>query len=215
MDAYPWRFETEPEIVLDEDEFVPAVELAGELEHVRKWPAEHWHLAFQGQLRTVSEADAELLEQPYPRRSRRGGVIHERHYTLAEASELLPHVVELIEKMRSARDRLGDRDAREALSEAGPTNGGGDPGRTVSEGFVELRDSMAGLRALRRRAARPRPRPARLPLHPRRPRGLPVLAGGRGRDRVLARARGRLRGPAAPRRWRLTSFAAPRAPRAS
>ena len=40
--------------MLDEDEFVPAVELAGELEHVRKWPAEHWHLAFQGQLRTVS-----------------------------------------------------------------------------------------------------------------------------------------------------------------
>jgi hypothetical protein len=75
-------------------------------------------------------------------------VIHERHYTLAEASKLLPNVVELIEKMRSARDRLGDRDAREALSEAGPTNGGGDPGRTVSEGFVELRDSMAKLRAL-------------------------------------------------------------------
>jgi predicted RNA-binding protein len=62
VDAYPWRFETEPEIVLDEDEFVPAAELAGELEHVRKWPAEHWHLAFQGQLRTVSDSDAELLE---------------------------------------------------------------------------------------------------------------------------------------------------------
>ena len=62
-DAYPWRFETEPEVVLDEDEFVPAAELAAELEHVRKWPAEHWHLAFQGQLRTVSAADAELLEE--------------------------------------------------------------------------------------------------------------------------------------------------------
>ena len=48
-------------MVLDEHDFVPAVELAGELEHVRKWPAEHWHLAFQGQLRTVSAADAELL----------------------------------------------------------------------------------------------------------------------------------------------------------
>jgi predicted RNA-binding protein len=60
-DAYPWRFATEPVVVLDEDDFVPAVELAGELEHVRKWPAEHWHLAFQGQLRTVSEADAALL----------------------------------------------------------------------------------------------------------------------------------------------------------
>ncbi|HYP47976.1 MAG TPA: EVE domain-containing protein [Thermoleophilaceae bacterium] len=62
-DAYPWRFETEPALVLEEAAFVPAVELAGELEHVRKWPAEHWHLAFQGQLRAVSAADAELLER--------------------------------------------------------------------------------------------------------------------------------------------------------
>ena len=62
-DAYPWRFETEPEIVLEEDEFVPAVELAAELEHVRKWPAEHWQLAFQGQLRAVSDADARVLTE--------------------------------------------------------------------------------------------------------------------------------------------------------
>ena len=71
VDAYPWRFETEPEIVLDEDDFVPAVELAGELEHVRKWPAEHWHLAFQGQLRTVPPADAELLERRLAEAARR------------------------------------------------------------------------------------------------------------------------------------------------
>ena len=38
-------------------------ELAGELDHVRKWPPEHWHLAFQGQLRTVGEADARLLRE--------------------------------------------------------------------------------------------------------------------------------------------------------
>jgi predicted RNA-binding protein len=62
-DPYPWRFETEPELVLEEDDFVLAAELAEELEHVRKWPAEHWQLAFQGQLRTVSEADSELLER--------------------------------------------------------------------------------------------------------------------------------------------------------
>lgn len=60
-DAYPWRFETEPVEVLDEERFVPAEDLAGELEHVRKWPAAHWHLAFQGQLRTVPEADSQLL----------------------------------------------------------------------------------------------------------------------------------------------------------
>jgi predicted RNA-binding protein len=60
-ESYPWRVEAEPVIVLAEEDFVPAEELAPELEHVRKWPAEHWHLAFQGQLRTISEADAELL----------------------------------------------------------------------------------------------------------------------------------------------------------
>ena len=62
-DPYPWRFHTRPEVVLDERDFVPAEDLVGELEHASKWPAEHWHLAFQGQLRTVSEADAELLER--------------------------------------------------------------------------------------------------------------------------------------------------------
>jgi hypothetical protein len=61
-DPYPWRFETEPVLVLDEDRWVPAEDLAGELEHVRKWPAEHWRLAFQGQLRRVSDADAATIE---------------------------------------------------------------------------------------------------------------------------------------------------------
>ena len=60
-DAYPWRFATEPEIVLEQEEWVPAEELATKLEHIKKWPAEHWKLAFQGQLRTVSEHDTKLL----------------------------------------------------------------------------------------------------------------------------------------------------------
>jgi hypothetical protein len=48
-------------VVLDEESFVPAEDVALQLEHVQKWPPEHWKLAFQGQLRTVSEADAKLL----------------------------------------------------------------------------------------------------------------------------------------------------------
>jgi predicted RNA-binding protein len=60
-DAYPWRLPTEPEVVLDEDAWVPAASLKDDLEHIRKWPAEHWKLAFQGQLRAVSDADATLL----------------------------------------------------------------------------------------------------------------------------------------------------------
>lgn len=60
-DAYPWRFQTEPEIVLEEDQWVPAEELSTKLEHIKKWPAEHWKLAFQGQLRTISDKDTKLL----------------------------------------------------------------------------------------------------------------------------------------------------------
>ncbi len=63
VDPYPWRFETEPVLILDDADYVPAEELAPELEHVRKWPLEHWTLAFQGQLRAVSEADAALLHE--------------------------------------------------------------------------------------------------------------------------------------------------------
>jgi predicted RNA-binding protein len=62
-ETYPWRVEAEPVVVLAEDDFVPAEKLAPELEHVRKWPLDHWHLAFQGQLRTIGEADAALLRE--------------------------------------------------------------------------------------------------------------------------------------------------------
>jgi predicted RNA-binding protein len=60
-EPYPWRVEAEPVIVLPEEGFIPAEELADRLEHVGKWPREHWHLAFQGQLRAIGAADAELL----------------------------------------------------------------------------------------------------------------------------------------------------------
>jgi predicted RNA-binding protein len=58
---YPWRVRAESVVALEEDAFVPADSLLDELEHLRKWPPEHWHLAFQGQLRTISESDAALL----------------------------------------------------------------------------------------------------------------------------------------------------------
>jgi hypothetical protein len=60
-DPYPWRFECEPELLLEPADWVPAEAVKADLEHIRKWPAEHWTLAFQGQLRTVSEHDAGVL----------------------------------------------------------------------------------------------------------------------------------------------------------
>lgn len=60
-DPYPWRFPTAPEVVLAAEDWVPAEELVETLHHVGKWPREHWKLAFQGQIRPVSEHDAGVL----------------------------------------------------------------------------------------------------------------------------------------------------------
>jgi hypothetical protein len=60
-DQYPWRFHAEPELVLDDQQWLPAEAVNHKLEHVRKWPAAHWTLAYQGQLRTISEHDTRVL----------------------------------------------------------------------------------------------------------------------------------------------------------
>ncbi len=67
---------------------------------------------------------------------------HERHYTLEQAGAALDWVRERLERMRDARERLNDKEAREALSEAAPTNGGGEPGRVISHAFLELRSAL-------------------------------------------------------------------------
>jgi hypothetical protein len=54
-------------------------------------------------------------------------------------------VAETITRLRSARAGLSDEEARDALAEAGPQNGGGSPGRLVSEAFVELRAALRQL----------------------------------------------------------------------
>ncbi len=60
-DLYPWRFDTKRGLVLDEEDWLAAERLKDRLEHIQKWPSEHWKLAFQGQIRDVSDSDADLL----------------------------------------------------------------------------------------------------------------------------------------------------------
>jgi hypothetical protein len=60
-DSYPWRFHTSPEVVLPEEDWLPAESLIDELQHIQKWPREHWTLAFQGQIRPVSDRDGDEL----------------------------------------------------------------------------------------------------------------------------------------------------------
>jgi hypothetical protein len=75
-------------------------------------------------------------------------VKHERHYTLEQANAALPWVAERIERLREAQELLTEKEARDALSEAAPGNGGGEPGQVVSEGFLALRSGLAELEAM-------------------------------------------------------------------
>jgi hypothetical protein len=75
-------------------------------------------------------------------------VRHERHYTVDQANAALPWVVERLERLRAAREGFSDEDAREALGEATPGNGGGEPGKVVSEAFLELQSAANELDAM-------------------------------------------------------------------
>jgi hypothetical protein len=75
-------------------------------------------------------------------------VNHERHYTLEQANAALGFVAERIERLRAARLQLDDEEAREALGDAAPSNGGGGPGRVVSEAFLELQRALGELQAM-------------------------------------------------------------------
>ena len=73
---------------------------------------------------------------------------HERHYTLEQANAALEFVTERLERLRENRAQLDDEEARAALSEAGPSNGGGAPGRVVSAAFVGLQRALGELQAM-------------------------------------------------------------------
>jgi hypothetical protein len=76
-----------------------------------------------------------------PRPSR----VHGRHFTVEEANAALAGVKPVLQRLRDARDLLTDEEAHGVLSEAAPTNGGGEPGTQVGEAFLEVRKLLIAL----------------------------------------------------------------------
>lgn len=66
-------------------------------------------------------------------------LVHERHFSREEANALLPQLTALLGQLQEAKDELTDTEAHEALSEAAPTNGGGEQGRQVGVAFLQVR----------------------------------------------------------------------------
>ena len=67
---YPWRVHIRPEIVLEDPDWVPAKDIAYRLDYVRKWPPEHWTLAFQGHIHALPRNDFALIEDEVARSAR-------------------------------------------------------------------------------------------------------------------------------------------------
>jgi hypothetical protein len=70
-------------------------------------------------------------------------VRHSRHYTIEEASDALPWVVEQLDNLREARESLTDEDVRNALAAGIPGNGGGTAGKHLGEAFNRLQAGIA------------------------------------------------------------------------
>ncbi len=75
-------------------------------------------------------------------------MIASRHYTVEQANAALEWVSQRIDRLRAAREGLNDEEARAALGEAAPANGGGVPGRVVSEAFLEMRSALVELQEM-------------------------------------------------------------------
>jgi predicted RNA-binding protein len=73
-EVYPHRVNIEPDVILDEDNFLDAEETALQMKHVQKWPAKNWTLAFQGNVHKIDEEDFNLL---------RGAIEHHARATAA------------------------------------------------------------------------------------------------------------------------------------
>ncbi|MDP9381588.1 MAG: EVE domain-containing protein [Chloroflexota bacterium] len=68
-EAYPHRFPIRMEVAAEPNEYVPAAELVEPMSHTKKWPAQHWRLAFQGNVHRLPAEDYELIRQAIEQRA--------------------------------------------------------------------------------------------------------------------------------------------------
>ena len=54
---YPFRVNAKPVVILSPEQYLDVKEIAPGMEFTKKWPTEHWRLAFQGNLHEIPESD--------------------------------------------------------------------------------------------------------------------------------------------------------------
>ncbi len=61
QEDYPFRVNVKPEIVLSPDQYLDVKRIAPGVQYPKKWPPEHWRLAFQGNLHRIPQEDYDLI----------------------------------------------------------------------------------------------------------------------------------------------------------
>ena len=61
-ETFPHRVEIEPNVVLDEEDYVDGYQVGPTLEYVRKWPPDRWPQAFFGMLHIIPQRDFNYIE---------------------------------------------------------------------------------------------------------------------------------------------------------
>ena len=59
---FPYRINIKPTVVLDEELFIDAHQIAPRMEYVKRWTPERWPLAFMGELHIIPRNDFALIE---------------------------------------------------------------------------------------------------------------------------------------------------------
>lgn len=62
-EEYPYRFPIKLRCARPKGEYLPMESIVHALEYPKRWPPEHWTLAFQGNVHVLSDADFELIAE--------------------------------------------------------------------------------------------------------------------------------------------------------
>ena len=66
-ETFPHRVEIEPDVVLEEGDYIDGYQVGPTLEYVRKWPPDRWPLAFFGMLHIIPQRDFNFIEDELKR----------------------------------------------------------------------------------------------------------------------------------------------------
>ncbi|MEO7995283.1 MAG: EVE domain-containing protein [bacterium] len=60
---YPNRFPIAADVILGVEKALPVEPMVPEIEYLKKWPAQHWRLGFQGNIHEIGEGDYKLIRK--------------------------------------------------------------------------------------------------------------------------------------------------------